>query len=85
MKINTKIFFLFALVFFLSCLVPVTVFAEEYILGKKYYKNFPGTGNNWVKLNSITEYDKNENENHRKESDGFEAWTEYDENENTLH
>ena len=85
MKINTKIFFLFALVFFLSCLVPVTVFAEEYILGKKYYKNFPGTGNKWVKLNSITEYDKNENEIHRKESDGFEAWTEYDENENKLH
>ena len=38
MKINTKIFFLFALIFFLSCIAPVTVFAEEYVLGKKYYK-----------------------------------------------
>ena len=85
MKINKKIFSLFALVFFLSCIAPVTVFAEEYVLGKKYYKNFPGTGNKWVELHSITEYDKNENEIHRKESDGFEAWTEYDENENKLH
>lgn len=85
MKINTKIFFLVALVFFLSCIAPVTVFAEEYVLGKKYYKNFPGTGNKWVKLHSITEYDKNGNLIHWKDSDGYEAWYEYDKNGNKIY
>ena len=90
MKINTKIFFLFALIFFLSCIAPVTVFAEEYVLGKKYYKNFPGTGNKWVKLNSITneawyEYDKNGNLIHMKNSDGYEDWYEYDKNGNKIY
>ena len=85
MKINKKIFSLFALVFFLSCIAPVTVFAEEYVLGKKYYKNFPGTGNKWVKLNSITEYDKNENEIHYKSFSGYEQWYEYDANGNLTH
>ena len=85
MKINKKIFSLFALVFFLSCIAPVTVFAEEYVLGKKYYKNFPGTGNKWVKLNSITEYDKNGNKIYWQDADGYEAWYEYDKNGNEIH
>ena len=85
MKINTKIFFLVALVFFLSCIAPVTVFAEEYVLGKKYYKNFPGTGNKWVKLHSKTEYDKNGNLIHWKDSDGDEEWHEYDKNGNEIY
>ena len=85
MKINKKIFSLFALVTFLSCIAPVTVFAEEYVLGKKYYKNFPGTGNKWVKLHSITEYDKNGNEIHYKSFSGYEQWYEYDANGNLTH
>ena len=85
MKINKKIFSLFALVFFLSCLVPVTVFAEEYVLGEKYYKNFPGTGNKWVELYSVTEYDEKGNEIYWQDADGYEDWYEYDKNGNEIH
>ena len=58
MRTNRKTLSISIFVFFLLCLVPVTVFAEEYILGKKYYKNFPATGNKWVELYSVTEYDE---------------------------
>ena len=85
MKINKKIFSLFALVFFLSCIAPVTVFAEEYVLGEKYYKNFPGTGNKWVELSLITEYDEKGNEIHYKSFSGYEQWYEYDANGNLTH
>lgn len=83
MKINKKIFSLFALVTFLSCIAPVTVFAEEYVLGKKYYKNFPGAGNKWVELYSVTEYDEKGNEIHWENSAGDEAW--YDKNRNKIY
>lgn len=85
MKINKKIFSLFALVTFLSCIAPVTVFAEEYVLGKKYYKNFPGAGNKWVELYSVTEYDEKGNEIHWENSAGDEAWYEYDKNRNEIY
>ena len=76
MRTNRKTLSISIFVFFLLCLVPVTVFAEEYVLGEKYYKKFPGTGNKWVELSSITEYDEKGNEIHRKDSDGYEEWYE---------
>ena len=85
MKTNRKILPLFIFVFFLLCLVPVTVFAEEYVLGEKYYKNFPGTGNKWVELSLIIEYGEKGNEIHYKYSDGYEEWYEYDDSGNQIH
>ena len=58
---------------------------SEYVLGEKYYKNFPGTGNKWVELSLITEYDEKGNEIHYKDSDGYEVWYEYDKNGNLIH
>lgn len=76
-----------ALVFALAALFTAAAepAVEEYIIGEKYCKKFPGAGSRWVEVSSIIKYDKQGNEIYKKSSSGDEWWYEYDERGYIIH
>lgn len=56
--------------------------AEEYVIGEEYYKDFPGSGHQLMKVLDTSEYDEQGNKIHVEDSRGEEEWYEYDEDGN---
>ena len=79
MKTHKKI--LVTLVFAVTALFTAmaAISAEEYVIGEEYYKDFPGSGHQLMKVQGITEYDERGNEIHWQSSLVSEVWYEYDE------
>lgn len=79
MKIHRKT--LAALVFALTALFTAVaaISAEEYVIGEEYYKDFPGSGHQLMKVLEISEYDEQGNRIHRIDTPVYEVWYEYDE------
>lgn len=59
--------------------------SEEYVIGEKYYKDFPGTGYQLMEVWGIREYDERGNEIHQQVSPLYEEWYEYDERGNLIY
>ena len=75
--------FIFSVVFFI---LGTLAFSAE--VGEKTYKEVTVNGKTLSKLvevYSVIEYDRNGNEIHFKENDGYEYWCEYDSNGNLIH
>lgn len=85
MKTHKKI--LVTLVFAVTTLFTAmaAIFAEKYVIGEEYYKDFPGSGYKQAKVDSIAEYDGWGNKIYEKKSDGRENWYKYDEQGNLIY
>lgn len=64
------------------------LFAFAQTPGEKVYKEVNVNGETvfkWLEVDYFTEYDRNGNEIHSKDNNGYEDWYEYDSNGNIIH